>query len=171
MKQKRWILFFILLTSLFSFSVNTFADSEYVDPLWDKNSQSRVAAIENETYKKACGRCHEVYSPALLPPQSWEKIMTSLDSHFGKQLAFDKKTQQALFRYLLNNAAGRAKYALSSRLIQDLDNPVPLRITELPYFLQKHKNMTVKPGNCSVCHSKALQGSFDKSEVKIPLPE
>ncbi len=147
-------------------SANTFADRTYIDPLWENNTETRVLAVDNGIYKKSCGSCHEAYPAGLLPPQSWEKIMMNLTTHFDQKLLLDKKVQGKILSYLLGNAAGRAKYKLSHNLITEIKTTPPIRITELPYFIKKHQGISEKLTNCSGCHTQASLGSFDKKELK-----
>lgn len=156
-----------LITILFSlFSVNAISDAEAPEILWEEASNSRVAAVDNEQYKKSCGSCHDAYQAGLLPPHSWEKISLDVDNHFGKKIKLERSEQKEVLNYLLGNAAGRSRYVLSSLLLTGLKEGNPMRITKLPYFLTKHKDLTGNLSACSSCHSNATQGSFDKKEIK-----
>lgn len=158
----------LLIAIFFSFlSFSAFADGEYIDPLWEDNSEARVAVVNNKYYLKSCGSCHDAYSAGLLLPQSWEKIMMTLNSHFEQKVVLDQKSYEEALNYLLGNAAGRAKYALSSRIVTGIKDEQPIRITALPFFINKHKSVTSsKLSHCSNCHTKAAQGSYDKKEIK-----
>jgi Dihaem cytochrome c len=37
----------------------------------------------NAKFKAECSNCHIAYTPNLLPAESWRKIMSGLDKHFG----------------------------------------------------------------------------------------
>ena len=147
-------------------SKNILADGEYIDPLWENNTEARVLAVDNDLYKRSCGSCHEAYPAGLLAPQSWEKIMMNLNTHFNQKIVLNKKEQSIILNYLLGNAAGRAKYKLSHNLIEKIKTTPPIRITKLPYFIKRHQGITDKLTNCSNCHTQASQGSYDKKEVK-----
>ncbi len=152
-----------LITILFSFySTSAFSDSDTPEILWEEASNSRVASVDNEQYKKSCGSCHDAYQAGLLPPQAWEKISIDLGNHFGEKIKLERSEQREVLNYLLSNAAGRSRYVLSSLLLTGLKEGNPMRITKLPYFLTKHKGLTGNLSACSSCHSKATQGSFDK---------
>jgi hypothetical protein len=129
-----------------------------------------VPVVDNAVYSEACGgSCHMVSPPGLLPAQSWERVLLSLDDHFGKKIELSRSQTKELFRYLLNNAAGRVDFAVSNAIVLGFSG-VPLRITELPYFQSKHQGVasTAKSGSlsdCRACHSRAEQGSFAKKEI------
>jgi len=153
---------------LFVLSDNTLADAEYQEPAWEKLSVSEIAPVDNDTYKKACGSCHDAYSPGLLSPQSWEKIISGLDQHFDKVVKLERSEKKEIFNYLLNGAAGRSKYVLSSRLLEGLQSPHPLRITVLPYFVKHHSSSDGYLGQCSRCHTQTEKGSYAKEEIALP---
>jgi hypothetical protein len=126
--------------------------------------------VDNTVYSEACGgSCHMVYPPGLLPAQSWERVLLSLDDHFGKKIELSRSQTKELFRYLLNNAAGRVDFAVSNAIVLGFSG-VPLRITELPYFQSKHQGVASTAtsntlADCRACHSHAEQGSFVKQEI------
>lgn len=105
-------------------------------------------------------------SGRLLLPQSWEKIVLDLDKHFSKKVDLKRSEKKEILNYLLGNSIGRSKFILSSRFMTGLKDEVPIRITQLPFFISQHKDLTAPLGSCSSCHSKILQGSFDKKEIK-----
>jgi hypothetical protein len=119
-----------------TFSTQTIAD-ERPNPLdkpWGVDAPPGVPPVDNAVYSKACGGvCHMVYPPGLLPPQSWERVLTSLDDHFGQTVSLSRSETVALFKYLLNNAAGRVDYSVSNAIVLGFSG-APLRITELPIF-------------------------------------
>ena len=53
-------------------------------------SGADVRAVGNETYQGECGGCHFAYQPGLLPGEDWERIMTSLDEHYGDDASLDE---------------------------------------------------------------------------------
>jgi hypothetical protein len=91
--------------------------------------------------------------------------MLNLDQHFGEKVTIESDTQKEVLNYLLNGAAGRAKYLLSSLMLKGLTNYQVQRITDLPYFIENHNKLSGKLHNCRSCHTQALQGSFDKEEI------
>ena len=153
-------------------STNTSADEapDTMNRPWGMESPAGVAVVDNPVYSKACGgSCHMVYPPGLLPAQSWERLMTTLDDHFGVKLTPSRDETAAIFRYLLNNAAGRVDYTVSNAIVLGFSG-VPLRITDLPYFRGKHQEVASSAASgsladCRACHSRAEQGSFAKQEI------
>ena len=150
---------------------------EHRRPVWGLNARPGVAPVANARYREECGACHMAYPPGLLPALSWERIMATLDNHFGENAELDESTRVAILNYLLNNAAGRSDYRLSNRMVWNL-RYVPTRITELPYFRREHReippqrvqgNPKVRSfSNCNACHRYAERGSFSEREIHIP---
>jgi hypothetical protein len=159
---------------------NATADRERGEDLkWNETTRAGIAPVDNETYLQECGSCHFAYPPGFLPPQSWEKLMGSMHSHFGENVELSRSVRGTLYNYLLNNSAVRSNFEYSNKIMQGLgNNPAPLRITETHYFIRKHDELTpqmvagnpevVSFSNCAACHSKASEGSFKEDEVVIP---
>jgi len=144
---------------------------------WSKSPG--VAPITNEKYRQECGSCHTAYPPGMLPARSWDSLMSGLADHFGDNAELMPEQQQEISRYLLENAADGASYRTSAKMERTIDrNEVPLRITELRYFVHKHdeipgrlveKNPEVGSfSNCSACHRDAEKGYFNEHNVRIP---
>ncbi|MBF0350043.1 MAG: diheme cytochrome c [SAR324 cluster bacterium] len=141
-----------------------------------KNKQ--VPVPPNPTYQKECGSCHWAFLPGLLPVNSWKKLMSGLNSHFGDDASLDAETEGLISQYLLNNAAETSKARLSQKLFRGISNEnPPLRITELPYIVKEHRE--IRPAiyerpaiksfsNCIACHTGADQGIFNEHQIRIP---
>lgn len=138
-----------------------------------------VAPVTNEQYRTECAACHMAYSPGLLPARSWEKMMAGLDNHFGDNAELDPETAAAIQKYLVENAADRVDYRRSAKINRSIGkNATPLRISETPYFTEKHDeiparmvkdNPKVKSfANCAACHTEAEKGDFNEHHVRIP---
>jgi len=157
-----------------------FSDNDWNDEWGEYRQRSNgVARVSNPIYKEECGSCHMAYSAGLLPAASWQKMMQSLDDHFGDNAELDADVNKALTEYLLTNAADRSDYRRSRKMMKTIDpNRVPLRITETPYFRHEHDEIPNRMvagnkevnsfSNCNVCHAKAEQGLFDEDHVRIP---
>jgi len=127
-------------------------------------------------YLEECGSCHMPYPAQLLPPQSWQNIMAQLEDHFGENAELDTPSAQAIETYLTE--ASRPSRNSYRKLLRNLGNRAPLRITKLPYFIHKHDeipsryvaaNDKVKSlGQCNACHKHAEQGDFDEDSIFIP---
>ena len=125
-------------------------------------------------YVEECGSCHVAYPPQLLPAPSWVMIMNGLDDHFGENAEVDDATRMALQQYLAETS-GIMNYR---KMFRNIGNRIPLRITELPYFIRKHDEIPARyvEGNdkvgsfsqCNACHKGAERGNFDEDSVSIP---
>ncbi len=117
-----------------------------------------------------CSACHMAFSPAFLPARSWSAVMAGLNDHFGENAALAPEQTRQIAAYLEANAADTRR---SSKIMRKLDPAAtPLRITETPYWLRKHRPGEVSPAkfldpkvgskaNCVACHRGAEQGWFD----------
>ncbi|WPE18516.1 diheme cytochrome c [Candidatus Thioglobus autotrophicus] len=140
-----------------------------------------VAAVNNDLYQEECGACHFTYQPGLLPARSWDRLMSNkeLTDHFGEDIAFDDQASvNSLTSYLIKNAADNSSYKRSRKIMRSLGSiDTPLRITDTPYIIRKHREIPDKLitqkevgsiANCSACHQNADTGSFDDDNVRIP---
>jgi hypothetical protein len=167
------VLMIVLIVSFIPFSLSETISNpkgiqkEKVDPGVDPVS----------TYKKVCGQCHMPYPPELLPSGSWEKLLGSTEKHFGETLEIDQKTKGVIASYLKGNGAEIADFSISRKVMQSLDSNIPLRLTEVPYILKKHRK--IKPdvfqrksigsfSNCNACHRLADKWVFTR---KISIPD
>ncbi|MFK5971601.1 MAG: diheme cytochrome c [Candidatus Marithrix sp.] len=156
--------------------------SSYVVLADDDSSSSKnpgVAPVNNANYAEECGACHFAYQPGLLPSVSWKKLMTSLEDHFGESAELEPEEQKNLTAYLTKNAAEFSNYKRSVKIIRSLTkNKTPLRITEIPYIIKKHDELTsaMVIGNpevkslsyCDNCHTKAVTGSYAEDDIIVP---
>ncbi len=144
-----------------------------------ENKSTGVAAVSNPLYIEECGSCHMAYQPGLLPDKSWAKVMSRLDNHFGDNAELDAETYHAIYQFLFVNSADKSDYRRSRKFNRSIKpGDVPERISETPYFKQKHNeisdklvsgNAEVKSySNCNACHTKAEQGSFKERDIRIP---
>lgn len=122
----------------------------------------------NPKFQQECSSCHIAYSPGLLPAESWRKMMSGLDKHFGSDASLDAQDNKEITAFLVNNASNRWSAPTA-----------PLRISESIWFKRKHdaheinpavwKNPQVKsPANCAACHPGAERGDYNERDIKIP---
>ncbi|HHB92949.1 MAG TPA: cytochrome C [Thioploca sp.] len=156
--------------------------SSYVVLADDDSSSSNnpgVVPVNDANYTEECGACHFAYQPGLLPSASWKRIMTSLEDHFGENAELETKEQKLLTDYLTKNAAEFSNYKRSIKIIRSLTkDKIPLRITEMPYIIKKHDELTsaMVIGNpevkslsyCDNCHTKAVTGSYAEDDIIVP---
>lgn len=148
----------------------------------DDGGESRrgpdVAPVKNELYRSECGSCHFAYQPGLLPARSWQKLMGSLQDHFGENAELDAETRQQLTDYLVLHAAEVSKTRRSSRILRSVGDDTPLRITDVPYIRREHDEIPMRLirdnpdvrslSNCAACHTRADTGSFAERDIRIP---
>ena len=133
---------------------------------------------QDKVYSSECGACHLAYPPNLLPAESWKKIMSGLEDHFGENAETDKQTATHITAYLQSQALPIAKRSKWSRMLRNMKDKAPMRITKLPYFVHKHDEIPTKMvkdnpkvgsfSQCNACHKEAEKGMFDEHSVKIP---
>jgi len=120
------------------------------------------------SYQQECAGCHLAYPPALLPAESWRRLMSDLSRHFGSDASLDAATTQAISTWLTANAG-------ATRRLRGV--PPQDRITTSAWFVHEHdevpaaswKHPAVKSAaNCAACHIRADQGDFDEHNVRIP---
>ena len=146
---------------------------------WFEGDKAGVAPVDNPLYLEECGSCHFAYQPGLLPIASWEKLMSTLDDHFGENAELPEADAIKIRNILLDGAAGRTNRKISVKFIRSLrDGQIPLRITEIPYFIHEHDELSPRMvqdnpevkslSRCDACHTDAAKGIFDEHAIKIP---
>ena len=122
----------------------------------------------NAKFRQECSDCHIPYAPGLLPAESWRKIMSGLDKHFGSDASLPVQDNQEITAFLVSHASNRWSAPTA-----------PLRISESAWFKRKHddheinpaiwKNPQVKsPANCAACHPRADRGDFNEHDIRMP---
>ena len=132
----------------------------------------------NKAWQQECASCHIAYAPAFLPKASWQRLMGSLDNHFGENASLDPATRADILKYLEANAADSGTSQTGRRVMQRVDpQDVPVRITETRWFVRKHdevprttwsRKSVGSAANCAACHRQAEKGVFDEDAVRIP---
>ncbi len=133
---------------------------------------------QDKLYISECGACHVAYPPNLLPAASWKKMMLNLEDHFGENAETDKETATHISNYLQEQALPLGKRSKWSRMLRNMSDKAPQRISKLPYFVHEHDEIADKmvKGNpkvgsfsqCNACHKDAEKGMFDEDSVNIP---
>lgn len=118
-------------------------------------------------YQQECAACHMAYPPGLLPQSSWQRLMGSLDQHFGVDASLDDASVKTLSNYLMTHA-GRGRKS---------SEPPNDRITQSEWFVRKHRGLSSQDlahpkvksaANCMACHAGAEQGDFEEDRVRLP---
>ena len=174
MKQKLMMMTgSVLMASILGYSFYGMGASLASGESEDKEHQFS-SRQQNPIYLEECGSCHMAYPAQLLPSKSWHKVMQGLEDHFGENAELDAETTQAIENYL-TEASSASSY---KKLFRNLGDELPLRITELPYFVHEHDEIPSRfiQGNdkvsslsqCNACHQNAERGQFDEDDVIIP---
>jgi len=128
--------------------------------------------VADAVVKEECGSCHLAFSPAMLPVSSWKRMMGDLPNHFGEDASVDDATATTIEAYLSANAADTGGRNFSSKLLRGVFSANgPLRITELPKWVDKHSKVpdwewrhkdVRSKSNCLACHRDAERGYYDQ---------
>lgn len=119
-------------------------------------------------YVQECAACHTAYPPGMLPAASWQRIMGSLDKHYGSDASLDAATVRQLSTWLQAHAGTYRRVT---------EAPPQDRITRSDWFLRKHREIepavwrlpSVKTAaNCAACHTRADRGDFDEDTLRFP---
>jgi len=131
-------------------------------------SQQEKATVA--LYQKECGACHFAYQPEFLPKRSWDKMMGTLESHFGTDATLDPADHKTIQNYLATHASRYDR-------MTGMGGAIATRISETPNFIREHREvpqkMVTQPevksfANCAACHTKAASGSYREREIRIP---
>jgi len=142
-----------------------------------KHKKKYITPVNNPTYEEECGGCHFPYQPELLPSGSWKKIMAGLDDHFEEEIEIDTESINAISGYLISNSAEKSSAKRAVKIVRSLRGRTPIRISEIPYIIEKHDEVDPKIynresigslANCTACHITAEKGIYDDDDVKIP---
>jgi len=152
------------------------------DDFFEKTSPDSLngfLAVTDKTYLKECGSCHFAYSPGLLPAASWARIMSRPDKHFGETMKLDAAANEAVSRYLGDNAADKSPFVGSQILMERIDPKAPpASVMGVPRLRDKHmvirgviardNSFKVRAlSNCDGCHQAAAKGDFGFPQLKI----
>lgn len=142
------------------------------------NSYHPEAIKAPELYRTECGSCHMLFAPNMLPSGSWQKIMASLNDHFGDDASIGEAESVEISSYLIKNSAESSKREHALKVVASAGGGgSPASITETGYWKQKHDNISpalyrlesVKSRtNCVACHKWAEHGSFEDNDIAIP---
>jgi mono/diheme cytochrome c family protein len=141
-------------------------------------AQPRSDTPQASLYKSECGSCHMAYQPGLLPKRSWEKVMGTLESHFGSDATLESEDVKSIGGYLAANAADvRRTQKHMARIAASVSADAPMRISESAYFVREHNEIPARfveqPevksfANCNACHTRAEAGSYRERDIRIP---
>lgn len=121
-------------------------------------------------YQQECAACHIAYPVGMLPAASWQRLMTSLDRHYGADASLDDASMREIGAWLKANAGSYKRVD---------EQPPQDRLTKSAWFLRKHRDGEVpagiwqrasvgSPANCAACHPHAAQGNFNEHDIRLP---
>jgi hypothetical protein len=117
-------------------------------------------------WQAECGACHIAYPARFLSAGDWQKLMASLDRHFGDNASIDAATSQDILHYLSRHAGHGSRHSAKT-----------LRISDTPWFNREHREIpanawsspSVKSAsNCTACHVDAARGDWSERGVLLP---
>jgi hypothetical protein len=107
--------------------------------------------------------------------------MAEQQQHFGSDLALDGPTSAALLAFMTANSADQHLTEAGFKIEQSLAaDAVPLRITETPYWVRKHRDiasaewlspLVKSKANCGACHLDAEAGTYEDGAMRLPQGE
>jgi len=138
----------------------------------------KLKRVSNVVYIDECSSCHLAYQPEWLPKRSWKKLLAGMDNHFGEEIELSPTRLKILKRYTLKNSADRSKAARAKMAMKTLSpKDTPLRIMDIPYVKEKHKDIAADViarksirslANCESCHISAHGGMYIPKHINIP---
>ena len=123
----------------------------------------------NTVYRAECGSCHVAYPPALLAEPAWNRVLDTLDRHYGTDASVDAAARKSIRDFVTSRADRR-------RSAKPAANAEPPRITTSRWFVREHReagrawtNPKIKSAaNCDACHAQAAVGDFAESTLRLP---
>ena len=143
----------------------------------EEHGKDGFGSVDNVAYKEQCGACHLAYQPALLPSESWRKILSGLENHNDADVVIEPEDMAIIERYLQDNAAEFSSAKRAVKIVRSLKGQAPTRITEVPYIRRKHHEIPANVvkresvgsfSRCDACHVTADRGIYEDDYVTIP---
>lgn len=109
--------------------------------------------LGQELYLENCSSCHIAVPPAVLPTQTWQRLLQD-PQHYGVQLKpLVDPPRLIVWNYLRTFSRPVAK-----------DEKIPYRVNESRYFKALHPKVElprpVRIGSCVSCHPSAAEYNF-----------
>ncbi len=133
----------------------------------DQHGPSRTPLLPE--YQQECASCHVAYPPHMLPPPSWQRLMSHLPQHFGTDASLEPDQLKRLSTWL--------QQASSAASRRTREQPPEDRITRSRWFIHEHDELPAavwqrasvqRPSNCMACHTRADQGDFRERFIRVP---
>lgn len=149
-----------------------------VTALADGNRAGLPEGPGKQAYTNECASCHVAYPPRLLAAGSWNRVMTTLDKHFGVDASIDAAAAKAVGAYLVANAGSERRFGNDTT-----------RITETAWFRREHDEVPARvwkslqtrlsagadkrgtphaAADCAACHTGADRGDYRERGIRMP---
>lgn len=132
----------------------------------NKPQPNKPPVTPQAKWEAECGSCHIAYPARFLNAETWQRLMGSLDRHFGDVAMLDPELNREILAYLTRNAGLGDKRSASS-----------MRISETAWFTRAHREVSSRawtdpavksPANCNACHINAARGDWSEHGVRMP---
>jgi len=143
----------------------------------DHDEKSYIKPVTDPVYLEECGSCHFAFQAELLPSNSWKTMMGNLEEHFGEDASLEPDAKAQVEKYLYANAGDRSSSKRARKFFRSSQGKNYQRITEIPYFIRKHDEVSPEVikrpkiqswANCEACHGTAAKGIYSDDYVRIP---
>lgn len=131
-----------------------------------------------QAYTSECASCHVAYPPRLLAAGGWNRVMATLDKHFGVDASLDAATARSVRAYLNDNAGSDRRFGADTTRITETawfrreHDEVPARVWA---SLQKRtdpradkRGSTQAAADCAACHTGADRGDYSEHGIRMP---
>lgn len=124
----------------------------------------QFSTADHLTWKEECGGCHVTFPPQLLSKEDWRQLMSSLNKHFGANATLEPEVVQEILDFLQSHAGS---------IFDGHRSESGMRITDTPWFSQKHGRVPNKTwsessvkskSNCRSCHLKVERGIWSEHD-------
>jgi len=85
---------------------------------------------QNELFVSECASCHTLYPPNLLPKESWVKLMSDLENHFGDDASLDEEDNSLILAFLVENSAETSTMEASMKILNSIKNKDIIAISQ-----------------------------------------
>jgi hypothetical protein len=119
-------------------------------------------------YGQECAACHVAYPAGMLPAASWQRMMGSLNKHYGTDASLDEASVREISTWLSANAGTYRKVR---------EEPPQDRISRSAWFVREHRGISTEvwthkavksAANCAACHTQAATGDYSERNIAYP---
>lgn len=124
--------------------------------------------VGNPRYRSECGSCHLPYPPALMTVSQWQRVMSSLDRHYGVDASLDPQAAAQITGWLAAGAGGARDRERGT------GGGLP-RISTGRWFRNEHREVAARFGrgpvksaaDCGACHAGADRGDYEEATLGL----